>query len=288
MQPVNHVDQNQNTPHVNRKPDEKPEDAESNILVEPPLAQSHPTEPQQGSTSTPEKDWWDKSKRWVELAGILLLALYTGFTIAMYFANRKSADAAKSAADTAAKALKDSEDSFAQDLAQMKAQTKAQQDAAAIAGNSVKIIQESMRFDQRAWVGGLGVPNLTFTVGEPIVIEADFNNSGKTPALHVRVDSELRSMRLDETLSFTYPPRKGVPSLSTIQPGQHVSTRNRSEAPLTQAQLEGLKAGTYIIYLYGKFTYEDIFKRPHRTRFCLIVNRDLKRVDVCGKYNEAD
>jgi hypothetical protein len=57
------------------------------------------------SEAKPERNWWDKAKPFVEIAGILLLAVYTGFTVGMYFANREAADAAKSAADTASATL---------------------------------------------------------------------------------------------------------------------------------------------------------------------------------------
>jgi hypothetical protein len=52
-------------------------------------------------TSDPKKDWWDKHKRWVEILGVLLLAVYTGYTIKMYYANRDAAQAATTAAATA-------------------------------------------------------------------------------------------------------------------------------------------------------------------------------------------
>jgi hypothetical protein len=46
-----------------------------------------------------------KPKFVLEVAGLVVLGVYAGFTIAMYFANKKSADAAKSAANTAASQL---------------------------------------------------------------------------------------------------------------------------------------------------------------------------------------
>lgn len=48
-----------------------------------------------------EKDWWEKYKRYLEISGVVLLAIYTGFTIRMYYANRDAANAATSAAKTA-------------------------------------------------------------------------------------------------------------------------------------------------------------------------------------------
>lgn len=32
-------------------------------------------------TCKTEKDWWERNKRWVEMAGVILLAVYTGYTI---------------------------------------------------------------------------------------------------------------------------------------------------------------------------------------------------------------
>jgi len=57
-----------------------------------------------------EKHWWhDKVKPNVEIAGILLLGVYIAYTIKMYSANQKAADAAASSADASAKELELSE-----------------------------------------------------------------------------------------------------------------------------------------------------------------------------------
>ena len=63
-------------------------------------------------TCEKEKSWWDKVKPIVELAGVILLAIYTLYTIKMYCANKEAADAAKSAADTAKEALHVSERAY--------------------------------------------------------------------------------------------------------------------------------------------------------------------------------
>jgi hypothetical protein len=44
--------------------------------------------------SQTKENWWDKAKPYVEITGVVLLAIYTGYTIKMYYANRTSADAA--------------------------------------------------------------------------------------------------------------------------------------------------------------------------------------------------
>jgi hypothetical protein len=59
-----------------------------------------------------EKGFWDNVKTGAEIFGIVLLAVYTVYTIKMYHANKTAADAAKSAADTADHTLKNSQMSF--------------------------------------------------------------------------------------------------------------------------------------------------------------------------------
>jgi hypothetical protein len=78
---------------------------------EPTTGTERKTDKKTDHTKSPS-NWWDRAKPWVELGGVILLAIYTGFTIAMYFANKKSADAAKQAAKTAQEALIDSQASF--------------------------------------------------------------------------------------------------------------------------------------------------------------------------------
>src|SRR5438876_4919407 len=98
-----------NKPASHTKPPAPPTSAES---------ESHPTEAQHEITCRPEKrnyiynsaqtDWWKKTKPFLEIAGVVLLAVYTAYTIKMYYANKEAADAAASAAATAAEALNQS------------------------------------------------------------------------------------------------------------------------------------------------------------------------------------
>ncbi|MFZ1011664.1 MAG: hypothetical protein WAN65_32810 [Candidatus Sulfotelmatobacter sp.] len=57
-------------------------------------AEIQPVKTHCGTTRRTEKDWWDKTKPFIEIGGILLLAVYTGFTIAIYRASSRAADAA--------------------------------------------------------------------------------------------------------------------------------------------------------------------------------------------------
>jgi hypothetical protein len=60
-----------------------------------------PTETHYKIAYKPEADWWDKFKPFVEIAGIVILSVYTWYTIKMYYANKEAADAAQESAAAA-------------------------------------------------------------------------------------------------------------------------------------------------------------------------------------------
>jgi hypothetical protein len=60
-------------------------------------------------TCKPEVTWWGHIKPAMEIVGVVLLGLYTWYTVKMFGANKDAADAAKSAANTAARQLELSE-----------------------------------------------------------------------------------------------------------------------------------------------------------------------------------
>jgi len=92
-------------PNAKREPNVKSEDTNKHVAAAVPAPQLPPSHCHYEITCKTEKDWWDKSKKWAEIAGVILLAVYTGYTIKMYCANQKAANAAASAAETAAKTL---------------------------------------------------------------------------------------------------------------------------------------------------------------------------------------
>ena len=100
MNSENPVPENKAAPDARRESNELPSHSE----LEGPLTSARsqsPTHAHCQTTCKTEKDWWDKIKPVLEIAGIGLLAVYTAYTIRMYRANKQSADAATQAADTA-------------------------------------------------------------------------------------------------------------------------------------------------------------------------------------------
>lgn len=101
MEPINPVNENEHASHAANETNQSFKESESKIIVASSGTNREPPVAQDNIAHNPEKSWWDKTKPWVELIGISLLAVYTGFTIAMYFANKKAADAAATAAKIA-------------------------------------------------------------------------------------------------------------------------------------------------------------------------------------------
>jgi hypothetical protein len=103
-----------------------------------------------------KRDFWKsirQSKFVLEVLGFIVLSVYAGFTIAMYFANRDSADAARNSADTA---------------------------------------RETLIVGQRPWIGPDGFPSIKVRIEKEgatesvyLDIDARVKNFGLSPALHV-------------------------------------------------------------------------------------------------------
>jgi hypothetical protein len=97
--------QNDNSPCENDPSHDKPTRAEPPVQpggaeLEPPQTKAHCNEPH-----SKEKHWIDYATVSLELIGLAMLCVYAGYTIKIYRANKQSADAATSAAKTAADSL---------------------------------------------------------------------------------------------------------------------------------------------------------------------------------------
>jgi len=105
-QPVRENNASSDT-HTKTSRHENPKDPNVPLALGVPA--TPPPEAKYEIACKPEKDFWDKVKTKAELVGIVLLALYTFYTIKMYCANKEAADAAKSAAYTGVMSLESSD-----------------------------------------------------------------------------------------------------------------------------------------------------------------------------------
>src|SRR5205823_4628268 len=70
-----------------------------------------PTPTDQERAEKKKQNRRDSIKFWIEIAGLIVLAVYTGFTAMMYSANKKAADAARDAAIEAKRSREQAEQS---------------------------------------------------------------------------------------------------------------------------------------------------------------------------------
>ena len=87
--------ENQPAPNAQYETKIQSGDAVPNVLLASSKSQPKPAPAHHEITRQPEKYWWDAWKPYVELAGVVLLAVYTIVTIMLYCATRQSTDLLK-------------------------------------------------------------------------------------------------------------------------------------------------------------------------------------------------
>ncbi len=78
-------------------------------------------------------------------------------------------------------------------------------------------------------------------------------------------------------------------AVDVIQPnGELQLPASLGTTRLNDAAITKLSNGESTMYVFGEITYKDVFDKFHSTRFCMFVFRDLKTLNSCDKYNEAN
>lgn len=144
------------------------------------------------------------------------------------------------------------------------------------------------KLDQRAWVGVVSIDPPNLAPRPDFFLSLHAMNSGHTPALNFQSLVVLHSLKKDEPFKALYDPLPAgwIRSNRVVQPGEQV-TLNTNKYMLTQDQVDSVRNGSYVLYVYGKMSYDDIFRERHHTTFCkLVISETL--VEDCGTYNTAD
>jgi len=155
---------------------------------------------------------------------------------------------------------------------------------------AIEINTETTKRDQRAWVGyhkDIG----RFAVGFPMTHEFGLMNTGKTPALHLRVEVNSEAVRPDKMWGPTCtsePQLRGGPSISTLPPGAEKSVVSTYPLPLEAIAAKAIADEQIIFYMFGFATYDDIFGQPHLTTFCVFLKPDLSGTGDCPSYNDSN
>ncbi|HEY6251058.1 MAG TPA: hypothetical protein VI685_13940 [Candidatus Angelobacter sp.] len=130
---------------------------------------------------------------------------------------------------------------------------------------------------------------------DTIVLPAIISNSGKTPAISIKVDIVLEIIRNGEDPPFDYSKRHTVEIWGILFPGERhefpviAYRRDGSEAVLTEDERQGLRNGQLFIRKYGRITYEDRFGQ-HWTQYCVWMPFAAGNYtsSSCTPYNQVD
>jgi|ERR1022692_2863355 hypothetical protein len=224
-------------------------------------------------TCRPEKDFWDKIKTKVELFGILLLAVYTIYTIKMFYANRDAADAAKS--------------------------------AASIADATLKATQRAFRIEQRPYVVTEGPQFVQPPVaGKPTRVTVFYSNIGKTPAVKNVNDADLLKYHpgySTETFvkflegAFTDLRHRAntdggkfaALARSDIAPNARRFFSMEYKAPLSEKDVGQIQKGEGTVFVaIAILRYTDSFSETYETEMCeMFWGTDLKTWHFCDAHN---
>jgi hypothetical protein len=218
------------------------------------------------------------------LTGLLVLTSILAICISKTAADaaKKSADAAISGVSVAQEGLKLNKESVEKTLAEMKTQSKAVQTSAEAAKLQAVTTKkelvssiETSRTDQRAWVSCNGLKfEKDLKAGELNPFYLKFINSGKTPALHIRIKCTYHVQE------------RGKPDIISTElrdedlalgPGREYEFRFDTVPPrLNQAAVDALESKTIIFTLFVEITYKDIFQNFHKTGICGFYSPELK------------
>ncbi len=256
------VGENKTAPHAGA---ETKVDARDGDPLIPRAGGAPPTPPavcQHQITCKPEKDWRDKVKFWFEMGGILLLAVYTLYTIKMYCANRDAANAATDAAKTASNTLRQSVEQF--------------------------------RIDERAWIEieppkpVLKVPASPVYGGALFTYDFFLKNVGKTAAFDIAVRAPRGAM--DAALSFGDDSSQIDRAMEAVRAGRIFSTASPSDKVILLSERNSKTLGPGVRafsafqmygqeprferyrFLIGRIDYNDAFSVSHWHTFCFYVD----------------
>jgi len=242
---------NENNPTSNnqREGHAQSGNADPQIVPTKPPSQLPPSNAQCNVTCETGKDWWDRHKRWVEILGVLLLAVYTGYTIKMYYANRDAAQAATIAAATA---------------------------------------HDALILVQRPWLGVEGsVSHSDMTESGVTDFSATVKNFGLVPALHVglRIDRIQINAFEEKIPSICEEAKQKTTKGRYIFPGSNYSYSFTQRSVNVDI---GAQPDPNLVHV-GCIAYFGQFQDFHHTEFCFMRGLTIDRPLVpCPVKQEAD
>jgi hypothetical protein len=264
------VRENNPAPNTGGKTDTQTPQSNPDIPRTPSVPSFPPSKTHYEITCKAEKDFWNHVKTVAEIIGIILLAVYTAYTIKMYRVNKQAADAAKTAADAAVKQVE-------------------------IAGSGLSATIDQFHLDQRAWVGVRTFDMLPPEVSKPLSIKLAITNSGKTVGtitstvvtVYPSFSQDIHKYLASHEWRVIQKSRESAPAVPTVVfPGFDFTLPLESKGPVIGDQADLIRSGKVFVYVVGEIYYSDVFGASHNTAFCVMYART--RFEMCREHNSAN
>jgi hypothetical protein len=252
------TDNQQPKPDTGTEPNKQSNNPKPEVPSAATQPQAKPSPHSYKITCDKKRDWIDKATLGLEGFGLFVLIVYTIFTGLMWYANKKAADAAKSAADTAHDALVRS---------------------------------------NRPWIGVSQPVIPVFKEHELREYSINYKNFGVSPGIKIFVGampySSLDMVKVHQRYlcdSLKRYTTESTPHGTALFPGME-SSQGISIAPgVNKVSLDPEMP----LYLAGCISYWDQFPLHHETTFCLQTSGALKTYEIgkplvsCNDYNDAN
>jgi len=139
---------------------------------------------------------------------------------------------------------------------------------AQIMDQQTHILDTTLVMDQRAWVGPVDMSASEIKEGSRLTVSIPLANSGRTPALKVRVQLGSWVDLSGKPFKPDYRPSTGgLQSVAVIQPGSRQYLNGVCDESFTREKVNGIADKDLLLVVYGRITYEDVFTRTHETTF---------------------
>jgi hypothetical protein len=195
----------------------------------------------------PKRDWLSML---IGFLTLVVVGLYTYFASLQWKEMRKATDATEKAATAAASA----------------SQTAAE---------TLKSNQFQFRLEQRPYITITLVEQTTPLQEGASTVTMAFNNSGRTPAMQVKILPDLTVGKRKLPVNFKLKSESTLAS-DRLLSSPYTITLNSDDFKM--AQTDGL-------YFTGVITYTDIFKEWHKTTFCAFYNNGVYK--FCEHGNDV-
>jgi hypothetical protein len=155
---------------------------------------------------------------------------------------------------------------------------------------SVRTARDSLRLEQRAWLGVKGHRPFAWGPGSRPQLVLLVTNLGRSPAQNADVLAwfEYRAGPPEARPPLARRREAGtVESVDVIYPGQETLVQMEWK-DFSEERMQSVRAGSSKLYVRLRTSYEDIFGGSHVTLYCGVVSGQMDQLTACDRGNSAD